>query len=476
MTITRRALLAGSAAISAFGQETKLAADRHRPKYHLLPAENWMSNPTGPIYWRGRYHIFYQHNPTGPFRGNVHWGHAVSPDMIHWRHLPIALFPTPGGPDKDGVFGGCCVDDNGVPAILYTGVKPEVQCMATGKEDLIAWNKYARNPVIAAPPDGLTVTGFRDPYVWRDGDTWYMGIGSGFAGRGGAILLYISTDLVNWSYLHPLYAGEKDLGEAWASPSFFPLGNRHCLLVSTQGSVHYWIGNCKDLRFEPESEGKLDYNAFYGSATQLDEKGERVVWGWIPERRTGPAQRAAGWSGVLSLPRVLNLGEDGRLRITPAIQHRALHENRQTFVNIVIPDGKPARVPGLDGDCLDLNLELELGDAEECGVQLLCSSDLSEQTLICYNRRLNRLSGPLSNSGQNGNLALAPGELLRLQIFVDCSVIEVFANDRACITERAYTSKPDSVNVALYAKGGAAKLRTLRAYEMKPISTNRMTT
>src|SRR5215212_10152948 len=104
---------------AAFAQERGVpAADHHRPKYHFLPRANWMNDPNGPIYWKGRYHMFYQHNPRGAFWGSMHWGHAVSTDMIHWRHLPIALAPTPGGPDKDGVWSGCVVDNDGVPTVL----------------------------------------------------------------------------------------------------------------------------------------------------------------------------------------------------------------------------------------------------------------------------------------------------------------------------------------------------------------------
>ena len=88
-------------------RQVRLAADHQRPKVHFLPAANWMNDPNGPIYWKGRYHMFYQHNPNAAVWGDMHWGHAVSSDMIHWRHLPMALAPTHGGIDKDGVFSGC---------------------------------------------------------------------------------------------------------------------------------------------------------------------------------------------------------------------------------------------------------------------------------------------------------------------------------------------------------------------------------
>src|SRR5882762_9466245 len=101
----------------------RLASDPLRPQFHLLPAKNWMNDPNGPIYWKGMYHMFFQYNPGAAVWGDMHWAHAVSPDMIHWKHLPIALAPTPGWDDADGCFTGSAVDDHGTATFLYTGVK-----------------------------------------------------------------------------------------------------------------------------------------------------------------------------------------------------------------------------------------------------------------------------------------------------------------------------------------------------------------
>ena len=119
--------LAGTAAATTFGRglratslsgvstanelAKRLANDPLRPQCHLLPAANWMNDPNGPIYWHGNYHMFYQYNPDGAFWGDMHWGHAISQDMVHWKHLPVALAPTPGGPDADGCFTGTAAVD-----------------------------------------------------------------------------------------------------------------------------------------------------------------------------------------------------------------------------------------------------------------------------------------------------------------------------------------------------------------------------
>jgi beta-fructofuranosidase len=136
--------------------ESKLSDDPLRPQYHLLPAANWMNDPNGPISWNGQYHVFYQYNPNAAHWGDMHWAHAVSPDMIHWRHLPIALSPDSHGPDRDGCFSGSTVICEGVPTILYTGVRStdalhatlrdgthnfhESQCIATSHDlQLQSW-------------------------------------------------------------------------------------------------------------------------------------------------------------------------------------------------------------------------------------------------------------------------------------------------------------------------------------------------
>src|ERR1035437_2471567 len=111
-----------SAAAGPVPAASKLAADPHRPQYHLLPAANWMNDPNAPIYWQGKYHMFYQYNPNGAFWGDMPWAPAVREDMVHWKHLPMALAPTPGGPDKDGVFSGCVFFNDAATTEIYTGV------------------------------------------------------------------------------------------------------------------------------------------------------------------------------------------------------------------------------------------------------------------------------------------------------------------------------------------------------------------
>ena len=303
----------------------KLASDPLRPQYHLLPAHNWMNDPNGPIYYRGRYHMFHQYNPQAAVWGNMNWAHATSEDMIHWKHEGIALSPTPGSPDRDGVFSGSAVLDEGKPTVIYTAVAPpampdeatlrdgahtwrETQCLAVAQDDELRNWKKLPEPVIAAPPAGLAVTGFRDPCLWREGKLWMLILGSGVAQRGGSILLYSAPDLRHWSYLHPLIDGTTsdiksvnpvDSGDMWECPDFFPLGNKHVLLISTVGKVRWKVGTYANQRFTPEKEGVVDWGSYYAAKTMLDAKGNRILWGWIPETRPDAELIAAGWAGTM---------------------------------------------------------------------------------------------------------------------------------------------------------------------------------
>ncbi len=264
--------------------QAQIARDPLRPQYHLQPARGWMNDPCGPIYWKGRYHMFFQYNPHAAVWGDMHWAHASSPDMIHWHREPIALAPTPGGPDQDGCFTGTAVVADGKPTFLYTGVQKvppeqatlrdgnsnlrETQCLAVAEDDaLLHWRKLPQ-PVIAAPPAGMEVTGFRDPSPWRDQQDrqWYMVVASGEKGIGGNVLLYKSADLRHWQYLHPLAQGKwsgkpgpnpVDTGEMWECPDFFPLDGKHVLIHSTEGKTIWQIGTLDRaaMLFHAESEG-----------------------------------------------------------------------------------------------------------------------------------------------------------------------------------------------------------------------------
>jgi beta-fructofuranosidase len=457
---------------------TRLAADRLRPQYHLLPAANWMNDPNGPILYRGRYHMFYQYNPNGAFWGTMHWGHASSPDMIHWQHEPVALAPTASGYDRDGVLSGSVVEEGGSAAAIYTGVLPpespaqvtlddgrhrwrEVQCLAIAKDaDLRKWETHPE-PILARPPEHFAVTGFRDPCVWREGREWLMALGSGVKGKGGAVLLYQSHDLRRWTYRHLLVEGQGtgaatvnpvDNGEMWECPDFFPLGNQHVLLYSTMGKVWWKTGTYHQRRFIPENQGVVDFGAYYAARTMLDERGNRVLWGWIPETRPQAEYRAAGWAGVMALPRVLSLDTDGTLRMAPAGALESLRRDA----------GREGLIRGLSGEA---QVQFRAGVTFRLRLRSQKGERFAE---ISYDPE--QKDTELRVNGVAG--ALTTTEPVTLRVFVDGSVVEVFANDRVTITARVYTVPTAPLLVdALDADG----VKSLQVWGMRAISPDRLT-
>lgn len=469
--------------------------DLHRPAYHYLPPGNWLNDPNGLIHWQGEYHLFYQYNPHGPFHGTIHWGHASSRDLVHWVDLPIALTPTPGGPDQDGCWSGCAVDDQGVPTLIYTGLRGKEQrpCVATSADGLRTWQKYAGNPVIAAPPPGLTLAGgtaFRDHSVWKEDGGWHMVIGSGIAGVGGTALLYRSPDLRQWEYQGPLSVGDIQrtdpffTGEVWECPDFFPLGGKHVLVVSVwhERRLHFPIwsaGDFRDGRLTSEQEGMVDLGrTFYAPQSAWDRQGRRLMWGWLREDRDIEAQKAAGWSGVMSLPRVLSLLPDGALGMEPAPELQTLRGEHYRRQDIQLVGGAEMALEEPRGAALEIVAECDLGDASAIGLKVRCSPDGTEETVIFYDHEVGRLVVDRSRSSLEpgegepvvgGSFALRAGEALKLQIFVDASVLEVFTNGRACLCTRIYPSRPDSLGLALFARGGGASVLSLDIWRMDAI-------
>jgi len=498
-------LLYGLNSASDDALQARLAADPLRPQFHLLPAKNWMNDPNGPIYWKGHYHMFFQYNPNAAVWGDMHWAHAVSDDMIHWRHLPIALAPTPGWDDADGCFTGSAVDDNGVATILYTGVKTvpperatlrdgvhnfrETVCLATsGDPQLRAWTKW-KTPVIE-PPQDPRITGFRDPFLWRDHDTWHLGVASGIRKEGGNVRLYRSKDLRQWEYLHLLASGkwtEKesvnpvDSGEMWECPDFFPLGKKHVLLYSTAGGVYWETGELdpKELVFHSEKRGVLDYGAYYAQKTQLDAHGNRILWGWIPEKRSDDELRAAGWAGCMALPRVLSIGADGELEMRFASEVQSL---RGSPFRIYAMDGFPNFPNATPVDKLHIeklagefawttpgenpystrppHAELILADNAGPWLDLKLETNGEGARRLTVNRKSIDLVGAKPRQHEF--------HLHEFHLLVDGSVAELICDNQHAVTTRIYRKPSGYLHLT-------ANFSSLQAWQLRAISADRLT-
>ncbi len=309
------------------------------------------------------------------------------------------------------------------------------------------------------------------------------------------MLLYRSPDLLDWAYRHPLFVGDKDdrfvAGYMWECPDFFALDGKHVLIVSAfepppaavpLHQVVYFVGSYEDERFIPGTQGFLDVGGhFYAPQTLRDVHGRRLIWGWLWEGRDNPTLEAAGWAGVMSLPRVLSILSDGALGVQPAAELRALREAHVALTPTAIAADTTTGLDGIAGDCLEIVAAIALGDAVSVGLNVRCSPDRAEHTTIDYDRQTGRLTldcerasllVAVDRPAHATELPLAPDEPLRIHIFLDRSVIEVYANNRLCITDRVYPSRSDSLGVELFARGGQASLVSLDSWRMRSIWTN----
>ncbi|WP_322822699.1 glycoside hydrolase family 32 protein [Chloroflexus sp.] len=468
-----------------------MAGDQQRPRYHFLPPANWMNDPNGLIQWEDTFHLFYQYNPAGAYHRQIHWGHATSHDLIHWQHQPIALSPTPGGADADGCWSGCAVNDHGTPTLIYTGFRlPEVQqpCLAVSHDALQTWQKWPE-PIIAAPPPELDLLGFRDHAVWQEQGVWHMLIGSGIRGQGGTVLLYRSPDLRHWEYAGPLLIGDAGrfdpvwTGLFWECPDFFAQGDQHVLVCSAWDQRPYhtiaMIGTYRDGRFVLHTTHKLDYGDahFYAPQTMPIRDGRRIMFAWSMEGRSEEAIAAAGWAGVMTLPREVKIAGDGQLVTPPVNEVQQLRQHE-----IVVPAARvmPHDVHWLPVHGAQLEVELILRPPRHgtCTVMLRASPDGSEATVLRYNsqtatltldRRRSSLASDVWRDAHHAPLALHNDEPLALRIFLDASLIEVFANERRSITSRIYPTRPDSTGIAICADEAAVDLLAGRVWEMAGI-------
>jgi beta-fructofuranosidase len=455
-----------------------------------MPQHNWMNDPNGPIWWKGQYHLFYQLNPHAAVWGDMHWGHAVSPDMVRWHHEPIALAPTPGGPDGEGCFSGSAVVFDGKPTFIYTGVQNappaettlhdgndklrETQLLATAEDDdLLHWKKLS-TPIIATPPQGIYVTGFRDPCLWQQGGEWYLGIGSGERTIGGCVLLYRSHDLRHWEYLHKLVQGKPngkvavnpcDSGEMWECPDFFAVNGHHCLLYSTEDKVFWTTGeyDARNHRYIPMRTGVLDHGAYYAPKSFLTPDGRRVLWGWIRETRPEAQFAAAGWSGAMALPRVLTVNDEGQLEMMPAVEVNHLRGTEKTST---LQPGAPLKQTLTT---LRRELHISLGDAKQkISVRLLTNGNSVWELVVDTPARLVTCA--------NITFALPPqfkpDDAIR--IFIDASVIESFIAGREALTSRVYNVAPGStaLEISLLRGQGAE----VKQWPLEAISPDRLTT
>jgi beta-fructofuranosidase len=459
----------------------------HRPAYHFTPPASWLNDPNGLVQWDGRYHLFYQYNPAGPFHGTIHWGHAVSDDLVEWEDEPLALHPDPSGPDARGCWSGCFVDDDGEPAVLYTGGRgrDQLPCLARATDDTLRdWEKSDANPLLDAAPEEVDVlesidwrAEFRDHCVWRHDGVWYQLVGSGIDRRGGAALLYRSEDLLNWEYCHPFLTSDwREDGPMWECPELLRFDDGDLLHVSNYSEVVYFTGEYDTgrQRFEPSGRGVLDHGVFYAPQSFEDDDGRTLMFGWLKEDRSREAQWNAGWSGAMSLPRVVSL-DDGELQLSLPQELERLRGTHHRFEDLAVSPEERDLLPGVSGGALELRATVDAANAGEFGFVLRATPDDEERTVVRCKVRTRELvvdrSRTTASDDANDRPHSMPVSLdadgrLHLHLFLDRSVLELFTNSAQALSTRLYPTREDSTGVDVYASDRETTVERLDVWEL----------
>ena len=304
--------------------------------------------------------------------------------------------------------------------------------------------------------------------------------------------MFVSDDLVHWKYLHPFYESDRKWTKDFEDdmcPDFFPLprspqggppSDKHMILfISHPCGCQYYLGRYENDHFYPDRHGRMSWvdNAFFAPESLVDPRGRRIMWAWIRDSNArgplGPTREQSGWSGEMSLPRVLWLGDDGELRMQPAEELQRLRCREQIVAAAGVGADEELVLPAISGNALELLVEIEPRGAKQCGVHVLRSPDGKELTSIYYDAAKSKLEIDLAKASPGGNieggpLAPKPGEKTTLRIFVDKSIVEVFANDRQAVMRRVYPRRADALGVSLFARGGAMKVRRFQAWQMAP--------
>lgn len=468
-----------------------------RPSYHFTPPTNWMNDPNGLVYYAGEYHLFYQHHPNSLVWGPMHWGHAVSRDLVNWQHLPVALFP-----DEQGmIFSGSAVVDwrntalfgpeSLVALFTHHTTESESQSLAYSLDNGRTWQKYPNNPVLQAPE---AVRDFRDPKVfWYGGDEghWVMCLAAG-----DTILFYSSSNLIEWQPCGSFGAGYGAAGGVWETPDLFPLqvdNGPETLWVLTVGilsgspaggsGTHYYFGQFDGRTFTsqnpPDTRLWADFGPDYYAPQSWsgEPNGRRLMIGWLSNWQYAQVTPAVTWRGMFSLPRELALTqtEQGiRLRQRPLPALATLRSQHHHWQDETIQPGVNL-LDALSGDCLEIVAECAITAETGCfGFHVRMGEN--EQTIIRYDAQQKKLFLDRSRSGQTDfhdrfahvyTADMPPiHDTIRLQIFVDRYSVEVFGNDGLVVLSAIIFPSEQSRGLALMTESAPVRFIALDVYHL----------
>ncbi|MBT2726144.1 glycoside hydrolase family 32 protein [Bacillus sp. ISL-75] len=469
-------------------KKDSIEKSRYRLNYHFMAPTGWINDPNGLVYYKGEYHLFYQFYPYASSWGPMHWGHAKSRDLVHWEHLPVALAPSESYDSGDvtgyGCFSGSAVVAGDEMVLIYTGhvdgnLPQQVQNIATSN-DGISFEKYTQNPVV----DNFPVDGthdFRDPKVWQHDGKWYMVVGTKKDGKGKAVL-YVSDDLKDWTYKGVAAESDGTQGDMWECPDLFPINQKHALIVSpmygTQNEKPFYVIGEMDYDqgiFTQGASRTLDYGFdFYAPQTLVDDKGRRIMIGWMEKWLTKMPSQEFGWAGAMTIPRELVL-EGDILKQKPVPEFAELRSDYKKLDGLEVT-GK-VTVYEQQESVAEISLDINLNETEASlfGIQLRCSADGKEKTevLLDLENKEVVMDREQAGCGEKGiskaPLAVKQDGTINLRIFMDTTSIELFVNDgEQVITNRIF---PDAASKQfnLFTKGGMVSVNRIETWKLDSV-------
>jgi len=477
----------------------RLGSDPHRPVYHYVNPESTLNDPNGLCFWRGRWHLFYQGYPPEDTR--QHWGHAVSDDLVRWRDLPYAIYPNPG---ECCFSGATLVEDDRVIA-MYHGTKVGNMVAVSSDPLLLNWEKVTGKAVIPSTGPGGEKLPYRvfDPCIWRKGDAYYsLSAGTLPNGPAGkplrADFLLRSEDLAKWEYLHPFVEDDRFtlVGDDGACPYFWPIGDRHMLLFFSHTSGgQYLLGDYDKERdkFVVTSHDKFNFGPAWPAGVHAPSATPDGDGGLIVIFNMNAARPTEGWNQIMTLPRRLTLGDGDEVRTEPAGDLEVLRADHVRVEAMTLPANEEVVLENVRGNAMEIAAEIDTLGAPVVEMDVLRSADAEETTRIMFFRergyrrigsgwggvrwsvvtidssRSSVLPDATPRAPESAQVFLERDEPLKLRVFVDRSVVEVFANGRQCVALRVYPGREDSVGVSLLSRGRDAELKRLDAWRMKSV-------
>ncbi len=475
--------------------------EQYRPQFHFTSPRNWINDPNGLVYYKGEYHLFYQHNPFGNKWGHMSWGHAVSRDLLHWQHLPVAIPEDTAGfmifsgtvvVDSDNTSGLSESKNPGDKSCLvavYTahfgGEKPQKQHAAYSNDRGRTWTQYAGNPVL-----DVGKKDFRDPKIFRHDNRWIMVLALPTEHK---VSFYGSADLLRWEHLSD-FGPEGKSDEIWECPDLYPLPvtvdnasvKKWVLQLSTQSSMQYFVGDFDGKTFTNDNPKdkilRLDDGPDMYAAITFNNPPDnrRISLGWMnswqyPDGPTFP------WSGAMTVPRTHTLQsfpEGIRLIQKPIVELNALRTNLLSVKNTTLAQAnRLIQKQRVRSKTMEVSVELEPGSAAETG--LLVRKGQAEETRIGYQTADSTLFVDRTQSGDVGfnpkfsgrySTKLAPvNGRIKLRILVDWSSVEVFGNDGLKALTCLVFPQPSSDGLELYADKNDVKVLSLDIQELRPV-------